>query len=500
MRSAASSARRIAWYRKTGSVWLGLRVVNIVVRHSCRLPAVAHSLLILSMLGLWAWPTPSWPADETLVDVDQLGAKLVRTLDSAGTGVPREVLFSPSDCHDATTGISAPLAVALREGLREPLLQGGYALVKPRQALGNVWVLRCKWRFKPDRQRLSVSFTAMPWRDGERASVQVFSSQLPASAAIMNLLRPDAASYGRTLVHQLERDQHLVEPKRIYLRPVQVAGIAADKAGSRPANTYFDAWLREAVRESHRLIPMDAPRMLAGLDRSTLRTRGFRLTAKTGMSLTGDLLAAQGELSGRVAPDPKAPSQDLRIDSLLQDEQGQALGEARIDLPLNLLPAAVAADLEQSASAILAADSVPPRGDFRFELSTNRGEGRVRFRFGERIAFLARVDQDAYVYLFNIDADDRATLLYPAFGVAVEPLPAGQLLLLPDDGLPYELEVTEPPGQDLVWAVATPEPLALPDTLDGDWMQADTLMARVREMGAAQAAFAEARLVLQTGP
>jgi len=134
------------------------------------------------------------------------------------------------------------------------------------------------------------------------------------------------------------------------------------------------------------------------------------------------------------------------------------------------------------------------------ELSTSRGEGKASYRIGQQISFLVRVNRDAFVYLFDLDSNGDAALLYPAFEIAGKQLPAGQLLLLPDDGMPYELEVTHPPGKDLVWAVASQTQLDLPGELTGDWARAEVLMERVRRMGTTSGAYAEAQLVLYTAP
>ncbi|WP_295450974.1 DUF4384 domain-containing protein [uncultured Thiodictyon sp.] len=436
-----------------------------------------HSLIVFAVFSGPAW---------SLEGLDALTAKTVSAL--SGAAAPRAVLMSPTDCYDAATGMSLPLAVELRSRVVAALQAADFHLGQPPAAMTDVWVLECHWKVAGE--RLSVTLTATPWVAGQRGTVQVLAGWLPVTPAVSELLRPDLASYGRTLVHRLALEEHLKEPWRVYLRPLEVGSVV----GGRPANDFFNTWLSQAVAQSNLLIAVQSAQTLAALDKSTLRTRGIRPKAATGMSLTGDLVAAQGEVSGAVV----LGQQQVRIDSVLHDAQGQALVQAAVEVPLAVLPATVAADLAGAGASGDAAQAPLSRRGLAVELSTSHGEGKAKYRIGEKIAFLVRVNRDAYVYLFDLDAQGEATLLYPAFQVKATPLPAGQPLLLPDDGMAYALEVTEPPGRDRVWVVASERPLDLPPELTGEWAKAATIMDRVRGLAGPDAAYAEAQLLLDT--
>ena len=437
-------------------------------------------------LALIGCPTLAW----SVQGVDGVTEKVVGTLSAQQAGSPREVLLSPTDCYDATTHMSLPLAVYLREQLAGPLQQAGFRLGEPQKEITKVWVLQCHWKRKGE--RLSITFVAAPWAEGRRGQVKIFSTWLPVTPDLESMLQPDLPSYGRTLVHRLALNDRLTQPRRVHLRPVQVSNVI----GGRPSNDFFNTWLRDAVAESNLLIAVQTEKELAGLDKTTLRTRGIRPRAKPGLSLTGDLVAAQTELSGEVDIGEK----EVLVKTALHDQTDQELSQASVNVPVGVLPADVVADLEGATTAPIEAEAPVSQEGLRVELSTSRGEGKATYRIGEQISFLVRVNRDAFVYLFDLDSSGAAALLYPAFGIKQGPLPAGQLLLLPDDGMPYELEVTTPPGKDLVWVVASETALDLPQELTEDWAKAEVLMERVRRMGTAGGAYAEAQVALYTLP
>ncbi len=135
---------------------------------------------------------------------------------------------------------------------------------------------------------------------------------------------------------------------------------------------------------------------------------------------------------------------------------------------------------------------------FDFELTTTRGEGTTLYQEGDVIKFLVRTMEPAHVYLFDFDADGIATLLYPAFDTVEKKLEPGSLLILPDDGLPYELRVTPPFGVDVIWAIAVREPLSFPRDLPGDWSRAELVRQRLSEQANRQGGYAEAETTIKT--
>jgi len=418
---------------------------------------------------------------------DDLTSKVVRALRTE-EAAPRDVLLSPADCQDADTDMSLPLALYLRDRLQEALELEGLQVRRPAIGMRDFWLLQCRWRRKDD--HLAVTFTANLWTDGKRQRALVVPARLDLDAEILGLLEPDLASFGRTLVHRLALDDKLTAPRRVYLRPLQVSAIV----GGKRSNDFFDDWLRQAIEESNLLVAVDAEKELAALDRSSLRRRGIR--PSPGLSLGADLVDAENELSGEVAK----KEDQVEVATVLHDQGRTKVAEASVTLPIAMLPAAVVADLEASPGQALAAGAPVSRGGLHVELATTRGEGKADYRVGEKIVFLVRVDRDAFVYLFDLDADGGATLLYPALGLAETALPAGRELLLPDDGMPYDLDVTPPLGRDLVWVVAADKPLAVPSPLEGDWARAQSLLARVRLLGEALGAYAEAQVVIETLP
>jgi hypothetical protein len=247
-----------------------------------------HGKRWFAFLLLIAVPVFGWG----LEGLDEVSTRVVGAL--AGR-TATDVLLSPSDFFDSERHTSPPLALRLRDRFAAALQKAGFRVAEPRQPMSDVWVIRCSWKRKAD--RLALTIVATPWKGGARGKLKVISASLPVTDEVDRLVKPDVASYGRTLVHRLELKEHLTQPRRVHLRPVKVSSLL----GGTPANDFFDAWMDAAVASTSLLIPLRAGATLAGVDHRTMRIRGFRPVKKPGMSLTGDLLAAQGELSGAVA-------------------------------------------------------------------------------------------------------------------------------------------------------------------------------------------------------
>jgi hypothetical protein len=122
---------------------------------------------------------------------------------------------------------------------------------------------------------------------------------------------------------------------------------------------------------------------------------------------------------------------------------------------------------------------------------------------------LIRLNRSAWVYLFNLDPEGKATLLYPVdetgrlarngqCGALPRP---GTPLILPEDGCSYDLVVAEPYGRDRVWAVAAEAPLVFPADLEGEWKMADNLLNRLRTQGLSRkGGYSEAEVEVITTP
>jgi hypothetical protein len=121
-------------------------------------------------------------------------------------------------------------------------------------------------------------------------------------------------------------------------------------------------------------------------------------------------------------------------------------------------------------------------GGLKVELSTNRGDLKPRFQDGEQIRFLLRLNREAFAYIFYLNPDGSATLLYPLDrhnrpDNHAPKLAANSLLVLPDDGCPYDLKACEPFGSDRVKALVCEKRLLLPPPESADWKHAETLLS-----------------------
>ena len=439
----------------------------------------------------------SFSVPQAFAESVDVTSKLVASLNKDWERSSRSVLVSETDFYDGESNISLPLAMELKSQLVKKLVANGYRVLDPRSKTSTAWVIQCRWKERDD--KLTVTFIANPWRDWKRGKVIVRSAVVPMGDFDAKLFEPDMDSYSRTLVHRLGLNDNLSSPRSVYLRPLVVLG----SVGGKAANSYFNHWLKEGVGKSNLLLPIDTRSTLASLSTATMRTRGFKLKAKTpksdrnivNASLTSALVASQSEIKGDVALNQN--SVIVQVD--LIDENGVQIAKADVAVPMSSLPNIVATGLKSPAE--MEAEQRVSFNGLEVDISTTRGEGESEYKKDEIIQFLLRVNRSAYVYLFDFDSSGKALLLYPSagHGTPAKKVAAQALLVLPDDGMPYEIVVSEPYGKDLIWAVASEEKLNIPDQLTGEWADMKKLKQRVRAMGnASSKGFAEAHVLVTT--
>lgn len=92
--------------------------------------------------------------------------------------------------------------------------------------------------------------------------------------------------------------------------------------------------------------------------------------------------------------------------------------------------------------------------------------GQAVYEVGEPIYIYVYVNQDAYVYLFNINADGEINPILPGAYERDNFLRSGETRRYPPAGGRYRYTVTGPEGRDIVLAVASKRPLSLGEILE----------------------------------
>ncbi|MFC5600493.1 DUF4384 domain-containing protein [Deinococcus cellulosilyticus] len=104
----------------------------------------------------------------------------------------------------------------------------------------------------------------------------------------------------------------------------------------------------------------------------------------------------------------------------------------------------------------------PVPTDLYVNVWLDKGGNTPSYYPGENIHIYTRVNQDAYVYLFNIDADGQIDMILPnRYDNGDNFVPANTTKVFPDRNDPFEYEIAAPYGLNKVLAVASKEPLDL---------------------------------------
>jgi hypothetical protein len=165
--------------------------------------------------------------------------------------------------------------------------------------------------------------------------------------------------------------------------------------------------------------------------------------------------------------------------SLVDLATGALIAERRYLVPSGVVPTSAsiqpnlatlqtAASLTNLATAIEGADSrdkSEKREDFAISLSTDRGIGAV-YRDGEKLVLYVTSNKDAYLKIYHVDLNGSAQLIWPnRFGGAGK-IKAGEALIFPKKGDPFQYVLGRPYGTEFIKAVASTKPFA---TMEADF-------------------------------
>ncbi len=278
------------------------------------------------------------PASAKNVDTLERAAQLISDkLFKQWSPVSYDFLMDANECHDTKSDISLPFALLLNNDLSLAVRKLGYDVLANHVGNKRAVVVTCRW--KTDSEQVRVTFQLMPWKNGKRGkgritSVGIARSSIPASA-----FQADMDTWARTLIHLLGVGNKL-EPTNIYQRPFQFSGIQADET----TQSYFTNWFNQALSSSSLFESLDASKTLYRTKTVQLRKRGIRPTAKKGISLTGDLLGAKHELSGKIRiateGDPASATgiDGLDVEVFLSKEDGERVSSATVRIPAAHVP------------------------------------------------------------------------------------------------------------------------------------------------------------------
>ncbi len=449
------------------------------------------------------WETEPEPEKVTLeIAVNNLSEKLV---EQAGLVRGKPVLISTNDFFDANSGLSLPLAVQLRGKFITNMKSQGARVLLPGSDEDKYLILQGTWQKEGKFLGLDIKIMGLN-NDGPEV-VAAASSKILLQNIDKRALVADLDSWGRYLVRKLENRVRNRQRHTVYLRKFRPKGelnVNPDLA------LYLADWMRPALAESNLFRVLDPQRDLKNLEVSELRTRGHR--PETGAvsenrktrSLTADLLHSDSELWGSAWLN----HDEIEVRASILDLSGRQVSAAKVAIPKSLLPAYL---VPTSGTMSGSRKSIAPkikenisRGGLKVEISTDRGENRPLYFKGEQIRFLVRLNRDAWVYIFYLNPDKSALPLYP-LDSHNQPdhnspkLKSDRLMVLPDDGCPYDLKVSPPFGRDQVLVIASEKQILLPALESSDWQSADLLFQRLRQQACSDnPGYAEARVVLET--
>ncbi|WP_221088215.1 DUF4384 domain-containing protein [Deinococcus aquaedulcis] len=136
---------------------------------------------------------------------------------------------------------------------------------------------------------------------------------------------------------------------------------------------------------------------------------------------------------------------------------------------MTTLSALLGLSLAAASPAKISAQSIivnPVETKLDVEVWVNKdasGKGNPVYRKGERLSIGLKTNQDAYVYLFNVNANGEVDLFFPNNYEESNFVKAGVTRVFPPQGAKYTFTVGGPNGQDRLLALASKRELDLND-------------------------------------
>ncbi len=115
---------------------------------------------------------------------------------------------------------------------------------------------------------------------------------------------------------------------------------------------------------------------------------------------------------------------------------------------ITLLLAGCSASNKSTAPDAINLESIP------LELTTHLG-GQQQFVNGDEIQFLLSLGQDAYIYMYYIDAANKITQILPNENQQSNFYTAGYFLTIPEYKNLYRFTISEPFGNESIWVIAS---------------------------------------------
>ncbi len=447
-----------------------------------------------------------WDDDPEKINLDDAVSNLCKTLAGQANLKRQPVFISTNDFFDAHSGLSLPLAVQLRGKFITEMKRRGARVLLPGSDEDQYLILQGTWQKEGKFLALDLKIMELG-KDGPEA-VAAASSKILLKRIDKTSLIADLDSWGRYLVRKLESQVRDRKRQSVYLRKFRPKG---ELLSQPDLILYLNDWIRPALAESNLFRILDPQRELKNLKVKQLRARGLRQNRgirpdlKSENDLTADLLRSDTELWGSAWRN----RDKLEIRASILDAEGCQVTAATVAVPDTLFPSYL---VNTNAPKKIEVEAIPmpaghiSKGGLKVEISTNRGDNLPRYHQGEQIRFLIRINRDAWIYIFYLNPNGSALLLYPLdnknqLDTSSHRLQANRLLILPDDGCPYDLKVNEPFGNDQVMVIASEKRIPLPGQELPGWQKANELLDGLRnQMLRENCGYAEARIELITMP
>ncbi len=437
------------------------------------IPFVLFVLFALSVL--WACPPQAHGGSLFSKDPEnlpELAARVAGDLeesfrDTTGGAAPERkplLIVGKNYFMDPQTEHIHPFSAYFADNLRTALNATGFFDAAAEGDAESLFAVSGTYYKEKDRLIVNCTVKTTEAKTGNIVPGASASTSMPLSRCMEEWFRPSVQSKVRYLMTRIETKSF----DRIYFkkrRDVSVEKFTFGTGEDYPEmSVYIADYLTEFLSGSRLLVPK---RNRGGVAVNPNRAKNRDIMVVPVESDGASLASFAGAAHALVGNYRMADGDTLEIYAELAEAgRPDVLGAATVRLPLSLVNAdwlksgTVPDEAFENAYEVFSQGTTAAQAPFTVKIVATHGRRGAVYRQGEPIVFVAAVSMNAYLRIYNRGVSGQIVQLYPnVFSGPERKVQAGEQIVLPTEGTPFEFLPSPPFGREIVKAYASDKPL-----------------------------------------
>lgn len=397
---------------------------------------------VILVVNVFCFTASAWALFGSVTDPENLGELCDRISAEIKSDYPGRKLYLSQDDIKSDKGESAcPFTASLTSELERALSKSGFGFGTISSA---DFVLEATYSTLPDRVRIYLKLRDQ--KDNYRnlkGTYELKTEQLPTDCFVESL----DAKLSRLALHAA-RGWQKSRDLTLFVSPL----IESRKKYSSPFAEYATRKLKTSLSSQGNLKVVEEQPAMQKLS----STRSIKKDAATVETSDAAVVGADAVLEGGYL----RGEQEVNLAVTLKNLKGVVLSSAEEAIPVNLIKYSLENDAAESIAQYTDTEHEVAKG--MVKVGTTKGGNYQIYRQGEVVKFTIQVARPLYLYVYNINPNGEAALLFPKKGESESPCLPGVIHTIPEDTDSWEIKVEPPFGTDAVKVFASEKKIPLP--------------------------------------